>query len=82
MNLSLSRLELGARLAILALIIGGGVFVYLWSFRPSPESFDPDQPRPEVVAEGITTLPTYLFLGAVTVAIAWVAVAWRWRASH
>jgi hypothetical protein len=82
MNLSFSRLGLGTPLAVLALIIGVGVFVYLRFFRPFPESFDPDQPKSELVAEGITTLPTYLFLGAVTMAIAWAVVAWRWRASH
>ncbi|WP_435019704.1 hypothetical protein TA3x_001435 [Tundrisphaera sp. TA3] len=67
---------LGFSLAAVPLTILFGSFVYFWFFQDTPVIQDPSQPRPEMVAEGISILPVYLFLGAMAVSIGLMATGW------
>lgn len=77
-----SWLRPGLLAAVLILIIGAGVVAYLQPFANPPEIPDSTGPKPEIVAQGITTFPVYLFFGGVTIAVVLAAFARRMKRSH
>ena len=75
-----------ATVGILAVVLGVAVVYRRFSQPPDFISDfirrNPDQPKPELVASGMSPALLCLFLAVPLVAIATVVVAWRWRTSH
>lgn len=90
MRLSDLQFRLGAlvaAVAVLALLLGGGVVAYRRFTQPPPQILGfirryPDQPKPELAGWGISPPLVLLFLAAPVVAIAVVVAAYRWRVSR